>query len=270
MYNNLGKYEAQGLREDMEDVSIIKYLDIFNRQTLCIGVFDGHGGKQTSVYASEKLFSELEMYLKCITDPKTAIENSFMNTDAKWEIEKSKIPHVRDSGSTANICIFHPDKYICSNIGDTRCILVRENKVIPLSFDHKPNLPIEKNRIKEAGSFVRIDFNSEKEISRVNGVLAVSRAFGDFSFKNSGGVAKYHAVTAFPDIIEVQRDATDDFIILACDGLWDVITNEEAADYVYDCIYSKETATETAKSLVERALEKGSSDNVSCVVAFLK
>ena len=94
-----------------------------------------------------------------------------------------------------------------------------------LSNDHKPYLPVEKERIEKAGGQVK--FN------RVNGDLAVSRALGDFVYKRCESVeAKEQAVTAFPEIIVEERDKDDEFIVLACDGIWDVMSSQEVVEKV--------------------------------------
>lgn len=266
---DVGKFEAQGERSTMEDISSIKNLVIpgSEKECLYIGVFDGHGGKKTVQYTSWHLPTELLNSIEIDTDIKVAIENAFMKTDEKWR--KASEDDFMSSGSCANICLIFPDKYICANIGDTRCVLGRNNIAVPLSFDHKPHLPKEKERIESAGSFVSIDFGF-KEISRVRGILAVSRAFGDFNLKKSvNKTAKEQPVTSFPEIVELPREDGDKFIILACDGVWDVITSAEAVDYVYACIDAGDTATKAAEALVNRALTKGSTDNVSCIVVFL-
>lgn len=111
------------------------------------------------------------------------------------------------------------------NVGDSRAIACFGGKVEPLSFDHKPCNENESKRIVAAGGWV--------EFNRVNGNLALSRALGDFVFKrNEKKPAHEQIVTALPDV-EV-RDVTDDleFIVLACDGIWDVMTNEEAVQFI--------------------------------------
>lgn len=267
---DFGKYEAQGKRDEMEDVSTVMHINIFPDGTPClfIGVYDGHSGRSTADYVSRQLPKELGTSMTSITITHAAIENAFMNTDEKLRVSEEDFT----SGSTANICLICPTQYICANIGDTRCVLARNKESIPLSFDHNPHLITEMERINTAGSYVRIEDHNGRKISRVNGQLAVARAFGDFEFKKSNKsnrAAKDYAVTAFPEITEIQRTRKDDFIILACDGLWDVLTNEEAVDFVYACIEAEETALEAAKSLVFHALRKGTTDNVSCIVVFL-
>uniref|UniRef100_T1H1I2 protein-serine/threonine phosphatase n=1 Tax=Megaselia scalaris TaxID=36166 RepID=T1H1I2_MEGSC len=128
------------------------------------------------------------------------------------------------AGSTAVTVIIKNNKLYCANAGDSRAIACINGEVEVLSLDHKPNNDIESKRISEAGGWV--------EFNRVNGNLALSRALGDFIFKkNSKKKAEEQIVTAYPDV-EV-REITDDwdFLVLACDGIWDVLSNEEVIQF---------------------------------------
>lgn len=122
------------------------------------------------------------------------------------------------------------DEIFCANAGDSRSVLSVGGKAIELSKDHKPDDTEESKRIYNAGSFV--------EEGRVNGMLALSRAFGDFEYKNNNvRQAKDQAVSAFPDIkVEPIQDKTE-FIFLACDGIWDVMTSQEVVTFCHQHIY---------------------------------
>ena len=128
---------------------------------------------------------------------------------------------MNEVGSTANVCFMTPQKIYCANAGDCRAILVKKNgDIVKLSKDHKPILEEEMERIKAAGHSVR--FN------RVDGKLALSRAIGDHAYKNNDKLpAEEQAVTYLPEIWDFDRDYENDaFVLIACDGLWDVKTNE--------------------------------------------
>jgi protein phosphatase 1G len=132
---------------------------------------------------------------------------------------------------------------ICANAGDSRSVLSRKNKAKELSIDHKPDTPSEKRRIERANGFV--------EESRVNGMLALSRAIGDFEYKNNPILKpEDQIITAFPDI-SVEKITNDcDFIICACDGIWDCMTSQEAITYVTENL-KKKKGKESLGSLVE-------------------
>ncbi|KAJ5635989.1 uncharacterized protein N7484_009302 [Penicillium longicatenatum] len=137
-----------------------------------------------------------------------------------------------------------------ANVGDARIVLCRNGKALRLSYDHKGSDENEGKRIANAGGLI---LNN-----RVNGVLAVTRALGDAYLKD--------LVTGHPYTTEtvIQPDA-DEFIILACDGLWDVCTDQEAVDL----IRNTQDAQRASKLLVEHALARFSTDNLSCMVIRL-
>jgi serine/threonine protein phosphatase PrpC len=150
-----------------------------------------------------------------------------------------------DSGTTACVLVVAPQWVVCANAGDSRSVFSKHgNKAVPLSYDHKPDDEEEERRIRAAGGYVAG--------GRVEGDLAVSRGLGDFRFKNmttvlagSNGQNKQkdpnnknmvepddQKVSPVPDVIIQNRSADkDEFIIVACDGVWDVQTN-------YECVKS--------------------------------
>ena len=114
---------------------------------------------------------------------------------------------------------------ICANAGDSRAVLSKKGKAKDLSVDHKPDTPSEKRRIERANGYV--------EESRVNGMLALSRSIGDFEYKgNSILKPEDQIITAFPDITVEKIMNDSDFIICACDGIWDCMSSQEAVTYV--------------------------------------
>jgi serine/threonine protein phosphatase PrpC len=120
--------------------------------------------------------------------------------------------------------IITPSHIVCANVGDSRCVLGQKSKVVALTEDHKPSIIEEKNRIEKAVGFVRFD--------RVNGELAMSRAIGDFRYKMNATLELHeHLVICLPDIsIQERNKHEDETLILACDGVWDVISNEEVSN----------------------------------------
>ncbi|MXQ86113.1 hypothetical protein E5288_WYG002100 [Bos mutus] len=129
------------------------------------------------------------------------------------------------SGSTAVGVLISPQHTYFINCGDSRGLLCRNRKVYFFTQDHKPSNPLEKERIQNAGGSVMIQ--------RVNGSLAVSRALGDFDYKCVHGKGPTEQlVSPEPEVHDIERSEEDDqFIILACDGIWDVMGNEELCDF---------------------------------------
>jgi protein phosphatase 1L len=141
------------------------------------------------------------------------------------------------------------DRLLVANVGDSRAVICRGGEAFALSSDHKPNRADERQRIEDAGGVVMW-----AGTWRVGGVLAVSRAFGDRLLK------RY--VVAEPEIQEDVIQKGVDFLILASDGLWDVVTNQEAVSMVK----SIENTEEAANKLTEEAYRRGSADNITCVI----
>jgi len=172
-------------------------------------------------------------------------------TTMQHELERR---HVTD-GTAALVVLIDTDARVihCANAGDSRAILYRrsgdghDGTVVALSEDHKPENHRERARIRDAGGFVT-------ESKRVNGVLALSRALGDCDLQP--------LVSYVPDITSQPLGDDVDFVVLGCDGLWDVATNEEAAALVK----TTRSAQEAALKLRDHAFMMGSTDNVSVVV----
>ena len=146
------------------------------------------------------------------------------------------------------------------------------SKVVPLSYDHKPINKEEKDRIVNAQHFVQIE--------RVDGTLAVSRAIGDHQFKNRNNIPwNLQAVTANPDILTFDRTNEDLFIINACDGIWDCLSNKEACMKVKE--YKKtlkigEPESQISHQILDDILapevdnDALGTDNMTCIVSYFK
>ncbi|XP_064085899.1 protein phosphatase 1L-like [Macrobrachium nipponense] len=185
-------------------------------------------------------------YTRLLTDQIIAIDNQV--------VEECK-SRTDMSGTTAVIAVLDGELLIIGNVGDSRAVMGdMKGSTIPLSFDHKPNQLKERRRIKEAGGFITFT-----GVWRVAGILATSRAFGDFPLKEPRKL-----VTAEPDVLTFSlRDHKAHFVILATDGLWDVLTNEEAVAYVREHIHEPDYG---AKSLVLHAYYRGSQDNITVAI----
>lgn len=165
------------------------------------------------------------------------------------------------SGSTAVVVILTPNHILCANTGDSRAILQRYGKVVPLSFDHKPNNVVERRRIQQANGYVKR--------KRVDGDLAVSRAFGDFCMKQASKPPQ--KVIVDPDILIYPRDLSgDEFIVLACDGVWDVATNEMCCEYIQKLLWDGEiNLGNICEEALDTCLERKSRDNMTMMLVGL-
>lgn len=177
------------------------------------------------------------------------------------------------TGTTFNCVLVTPSHFITANTGDSRAVLATqaaEGGCLPLSVDHKPNDDAEQERIKAAGSRV--------EDGRVDGMLAVSRALGDFDFKQANALPpEKQAVSCAPDVTIVPRDPEkDEFILQCCDGIWDCHSGIDACQYIRKKLaegLSPVAAIEAMcqECLAEELLEHGiGSDNMTVNIIILK
>ncbi|XP_052306868.1 probable protein phosphatase 2C 11 [Populus trichocarpa] len=241
-----GYSSFKGKRASMEDFYETSISEVDGQMVAFFGVFDGHGGARTAEYLKNNLFKNLSSHPDFIRDTKTAIVEAFRQTDAEYLHEEKA--HQKDAGSTASTAVLLGDRLLVANVGDSRVVACRAGSAIPLSIDHKPDRSDERQRIEEAGGFV-----VWAGTWRVGGVLAVSRAFGDKLLKPY--------VVAEPEIQEEEIDGVE-FIIVASDGLWNVLTNKDAVALVQD-ITDAEAAS---RKLIQEAYARGSTDNITCVV----
>lgn len=234
------------------------------------GVYDGHGGRQIVDFLDETLERNigLELLQPDDADIKERLMRAFLITDMQ-----SRQNDITVSGATAVCALIKNDTNLgrclyVANVGDSRAVLIsqkgnKEEKCIKndgyfatrLSYDHRAEDEDEQKRIKEAGGFITRQ--------RVLGILAVSRSFGDHGMKDF--------VTANPYITETflkERGSTP-FLILACDGVWDVMSDQEAGDLILEKYKEIGQFEDAAKLLVQTAIEKGSADNVTALVIFL-
>lgn len=249
--NRTGKFSYgystfKGKRASMEDFYETRISEVEGQMVAFFGVFDGHGGSRTAEYLKRNLFKNLSCHPDFIKDPKTAIIEVFRQTDADYINEEKG--QQKDAGSTASTAVLLGDRLLVANVGDSRVVASRDGSAIPLSIDHKPDRSDERERIEQAGGFI-----IWAGTWRVGGILAVSRAFGDKLLKPY--------VVADPEIKEEVIDGVD-FIIIASDGLWNVISNEEAVAMVHH-IQDAEVAS---RKLIQEAYARGSSDNITCVI----
>jgi len=287
---NTGWFADKGTRPMMEDMSIIRD-DIgvsYKMNVSFYAVYDGHGGTDCVAHIHNYLISNLRnTILKGQPfDEQTNFYRYIHDTLLK-SVEETDINFFREynqyslaTGSTAVCVIIAGDRIICANIGDARAVLSRSGEAINLSRDHKPDNPDEEQRIKSAGGFVTM--------KKVCGTLATSRSFGDFNFKRPSNSDFFKPpakgdgrdiVAVIPEIRETQINyLEDEFIVVACDGLFDVFTSQQCVDYIRDKLAENQIMEQdpqkVAKELVFEAINnattrKKHSDNVSVIIVCL-
>jgi len=238
-------------RNTMEDGHFIVDDILGDGKSILFGVLDGHGGRDMTDFVIGVFAKEfLNQYNACKKDVKTALEKTFLKVD---EILPDSV-NSSEMGATACVGIisFEAGKRILyiANVGDTRAVLGQVAGYKRVSYDHKASDQNEQARVKKDGG--NIFFN------RVQGLLAVSRAFGDHSLKDKG-------VSAVPYIERIELRLIDKYLVVATDGLWDVMEDQEAIEIVK----KREGALDMAKRLLQTALKNCTRDNTSVMVLVL-
>jgi len=263
-YKEDPNYRYRGAMEDMSKC-IDKYLN--NADLGLFTLFDGHGGAEIAQYVKNRL---PELFAKILSP----LNNKFETEDLNYDIENcinilfskldDEIKLTSESeymGSTAVMVLVCKEKdYIspltsrkviyCANVGDSRCVLVSNFGVKRMSYDHKASDIQEINRVNSSGGLI---FNG-----RVFGQLIITRAFGDHSLKRYG-------VIATPHISKHFVSEKDKYLVLASDGVWDVIMDEELLKLSQTVL----NADEFSKLIIKTALLRGTQDNISCIVIKL-
>ncbi|KAL6972076.1 protein-serine,threonine phosphatase [Sarracenia purpurea var. burkii] len=242
-----GYSSFMGKRASMEDFFDVKTYEIDGQRVAMFGIFDGHGGSRAAEFLKEHLFENLTKHPQFITNTKLAISETYQQTDMEFLDSEKDI--YRDDGSTASTAVLVGNHLYVANVGDSRAVISKAGKAIPLSEDHKPNRSDERKRIESAGGVVMW-----AGTWRVGGVLAMSRAFGNRMLKQF--------VVAEPEIQDQEIDDEFELLVVASDGLWDVVPNEDAVSLAR----TEEEPEAAARKLTESAYTRGSADNITCIV----
>jgi len=232
-------------------------------------VFDGHGGSLVAKHASGQLLTDItsaKEFHGCKTaeDLPPAITSGFLTFDRKTRDLPPIQAGADHSGSTAVSAFVTPTHYVIANCGDSRCVLSRgDGRAVWASEDHKPTLESERKRIEAAGGSV--------SMRRVNGDLAVSRALGDYLYKQVATFPQERQqVSCEPEVTVLKREAKDDYLILACDGIWDVMTNEDCVQFVRKKVQRGETDLGAiCEAIADHCLGLNSRDNMTCCIVQL-
>ncbi|ADO18549.1 putative protein phosphatase 2C [Acanthamoeba castellanii mimivirus] len=280
------KTSLQGLREENEDVELMNLNLLLtgkpnNPKYAPIDLFivcDGHGGKEVAEYVAPRLNryimnnnNTFPLHRQHVAKIYDAIQNELIGKGI-----------ARTCGCTALVIIRYMNEskrenIQVINIGDCRAVLCKNGLAIPLNKDHKPIWPDEKRRIDRVNE--KYETNEKIHFDAGDwriGDLSVSRSFGDLD--------NTPYVTHVPDLFDYQLQSDDEFIIMACDGVWDVLENHEAINFVRDHRndnhtefysipgkYPNREAFESdniSRKLASYAIARGSTDNVSVIIIF--
>ncbi len=234
-------------RFDQREIIAIRKGDFF-------AIYDGHGGDKASSFLQKNLATYFtESLLR-----KPSVEDAFGRAFFRAEMHAL---HQFDDGSTV-IAAFIDEKNILhlAWVGDSRAVLEKNGTVGFATQDHKPDSKDEQDRIKKAGGTIQ-----KHGVWRING-LAVSRSIGDRRLKEMGK----DQIIAIPEYATMQLDADNHFLILASDGLWDVVSNQTAIDFVKKEFTTTSDLSAIATDLQNEAIKQGSEDNITICIIKLK
>ncbi|XP_072988004.1 probable protein phosphatase 2C 27 isoform X2 [Typha latifolia] len=162
----------------------------------------------------------------------------------------------RSSGTTALVALIFGRTMLIANAGDCRAVLGKRGRAIELSRDHKPNCKGEKLRIEKLGGFVYDGY--------LNGQLSVSRALGDWHLKGTKGCLS--PLSSEPDLHETLLTEEAEFLVIGCDGLWDVMSSQCAVTMVRKELMIHNDPERCSRALVQEALKRNTCDNLTVVV----
>lgn len=277
---NASVHSEQGFRATMEDEEIMLQ-DLATsswRHCSYFGIYDGHGGRECVTFVRQHLhvnFADallakggLDKSSHVHHDIYECLVTGFQETDKQFlSMAKTKEGVNGGSGCAAVVVLVIGGWVWCANLGDSRALLSRDGNAIQLSLDHKPDREDEQERIEAAGGFV--------SFRRVLGRLAVSRAFGNEEYKAPGWSEDKPLVVAEPEIRAQQLTSQDEFLFMACDGLFDVFTSQEAVDFIHQRLASMPSSEQDPQRAVtdivhEAIHERRSRDNVTALLVTFK
>ncbi|KAH1131609.1 hypothetical protein J1N35_002987 [Gossypium stocksii] len=295
-----GLSSMQGWRATMEDAHAA-YPDL-DASTSFFGVYDGHGGKVVAKFCAKYLHQQvLKHEAYAAGDIGTSLQEAFFRMDEmmrgqrgwrelailgdkinkftgmiegliwsprggdsndqvdNWAFEEG--PHSDfpgpTSGSTACVAVIKNNQLLVANAGDSRCVISRKGQAYNLSRDHKPDLEVEKERILKAGGFIHA--------GRVNGSLNLARAIGDMEFKQNKFLsAEKQIVTANPDINTVELCDDDEFMVLACDGIWDCMSSQTLVDFIHQQLKSESKLSVVCERVLDKCLAPSTATGEGC------
>ncbi|KAJ6723292.1 PROTEIN PHOSPHATASE 2C [Salix koriyanagi] len=266
-----GVFADIGPRRYMEDEHIrIDDLSVqlgsvfkFPKPSAFYGVFDGHGGPEAAAYIRK---NAMRIFFEDANFPQSSeVDSMFLE-----EVENSlrKAFHLADlalaedcnvntsSGTTAITAFVFGRLLMVANAGDCRAVLCRNGEAIDMSQDHKPIYPSERRRVEELGGYIDNGF--------LNGVLSVSRALGDWDMKLPLGSPS--PLVAEPEFQHLFLTEEDEFLIIGCDGIWDVMSSQQAVSLVRRGLRRHDDPDQCARDLAKDALRRNTFDNLTVII----
>jgi len=282
-----GHISMQGIRSDMEDqVHLLPHPRYQEEVKISDGstrsffaVYDGHAGVVCAKYCVQHVHLNIARDAEFLRDQEKAVINGLLATDKDFSTGCRALNLHNSSGTTAIVALFTDNILTVANVGDSRAVLSRGGHAVALTYDHKPGRPDEVKRINALGG--RVGITEDEAFDRVTmpcccrslrrkvaskplrvfpGGLSVARTIGDIGLKATG------LIIPIPEAKTVELTSDDEVIILACDGVWDVLSNQDAVDIARKNLDDPEKAS---VAIARKAFRLGSTDNISVVTIIL-
>ena len=229
-------------RQAMEDIGIMIPDLTTDYKTSLFGIFDGHGGSDVVKFVKDRLPQLMKTYLIDLCPVETAFKKAFKKVDEELRFFDSEY-----IGTTATLVLIKDNKIYCANVGDSKAYIIYDQNYKQISSDHKCTVEEEKNRVLSSGGKIHKN--------RVMGQLILTRTLGDLYVKQFG-------VINTPDISVNEINDKIKYVVLASDGVWDVID----LDTLVGMGKSGKYVGEFCEDIVKLSIQKGTKDNVSCIV----
>ncbi|XP_010551103.1 PREDICTED: probable protein phosphatase 2C 13 [Tarenaya hassleriana] len=270
-----GSFADIGCRDSMDDEHICiddlsAHLgsNVFNLSVPCAfyGVFDGHGGPEAALYMKENAtrlffhdadFPEMPSIMNAVFLKE--LENSHRKAYLLADLAMADESIVNGScGTTSLTALVIGQHLLVANTGDCRAVLSRKGVAVEMSFDHRSTFEPERKRVQDLGGYF--------EDGYLNGVLAITRALGDWEMKKFPPFGTSSPLIPEPDVQQIILGEEDEFLILGCDGIWDVMSSQYAVSLVRQGLRRHDDPRKCAMELVKEAMRLDSSDNLTAVV----
>ncbi|CAJ1940754.1 unnamed protein product [Sphenostylis stenocarpa] len=229
-------------------------------------IFDGHGGPDAAAFvkrhAMRLFFEDADMLQSYDTDAffLEKLEDSHRRAFLRADLALAGEQSVSSScGTTALTALVLGRHLLVANAGDCRAVLCRRGVAVDMSNDHRPSFLPEQRRVEEVGGFIDDGY--------LNGYLSVTRALGDWDLKFPLGAAS--PLIAEPDVRLATLTEEDEFLIIGCDGIWDVMSSQVAVSLVRRGLRRHDDPQQCARELVKEALRLNTSDNLTVIVVCL-
>lgn len=265
----VGMATMHGWRESMEDAHCVELTLSKHPNYAFFGIFDGHSGSLCATYMAEHLYKNIDS-VEDFSDQE-ALAKTCIKTDEQFLTAEQFMYNDDGCACIFTLCNNENGKVslINGNIGDSRTIFAKKEstgfKAVPCTYDHKPTDTKEKERIEAAKGYV--------SLQRVDGQLALSRAFGDRQLKTPVDFpGEKKKVTSNPDFISISDGTTEDFLFMACDGIYeaDVFGRQDVIDWIAAKMETTSDLALICAALLDECLDRGSHDNMSAMIIQFK